>query len=188
MWRVHFVLPILFVVLYENVPISIVVLPTKRWYSSFSKKVFDFRKIYFSVKIMLNKTFEIFSDCLMKICRSIKEWVTGRIANEVLKMKKGIEFQCLWIVIYYKIHFRVLLHPIWAGEVTVVIVTDKSNNLVSSFKGNTIVNTMSNYHYFLLLKCNFLDILKNLWTKHYFSKTANGNMSRMYYTKVNFPI
>ena len=32
----------------------------------------------------------------------------------------------------------------------------------------------------------FLDNLQNLWAKHRSLKTVNGNMSRMYYTKVNF--
>ena len=48
---------------------------------------------------------------------------------------------------YYKIHSRVLLQPICAGEVSVVI--DKQYNI----KDRKL--EMSNYHYFLLLKCNF---------------------------------
>ena len=63
----------------------------------------------------------------------------GFIANDVLKMRKGIESQSSWIVIYYKIHFRVLLQPICAGEVSVVTVIDKQYNLVSSSKGNIMV-------------------------------------------------
>ena len=49
----------------------------------------------------------------------------GVIANDVLKMRKVIEFQSSRIANYYKIHFRVLLQPICAGEVSVVIVIDK---------------------------------------------------------------
>ena len=47
------------------------------------------------------------------------------IANDVLKMREVIKFQSSGIVIYYKIHFRVLLQSFCAGEVSVVIVTDK---------------------------------------------------------------
>ena len=47
------------------------------------------------------------------------------IANDVLKMRRVIEFQSLGIVVYYKINFGVLLQPICAGEVSVVIVVDK---------------------------------------------------------------
>ena len=70
-----------------------------------------------------------------------------------------IEFQSSWIVVYYKIHFRVLLQRICAGKVSVVIVIDREYNLVCSLKVNTMVETrktqLSNYNYFLLLKCNF---------------------------------
>ena len=41
------------------------------------------------------------------------------IANDVLKMRKVIDFQNWWIVVYYKIHFCVLLQPVCAGEVSV---------------------------------------------------------------------
>ena len=39
----------------------------------------------------------------------------GVIAYDVLKIRKVIEFQNSWIVIYYKIHFRFLLQPMHAG-------------------------------------------------------------------------
>ena len=47
------------------------------------------------------------------------------IANDVLKMRKVIELTNLWIVIYCKIHFCVLLQPICAGEVSAILVRDK---------------------------------------------------------------
>ena len=56
-------------------------------------------------------------------------------------MTKVIEFQSSWVAIYYKIQFSVLLQSICAGEVSVVIVIDKSHNLVSISKGNTMVKT-----------------------------------------------
>ena len=61
LWQIYFVLPILFVlkhwlvtgvVLCENVAFSILVLSTKKLYSSFLKKVFVFQKICFKVKVL----------------------------------------------------------------------------------------------------------------------------------------
>ena len=49
----------------------------------------------------------------------------GVIASDILKMRKVIEFQSSAFVVYYKIHFRVLLQHICAGKVSVVIVIDK---------------------------------------------------------------
>ena len=51
-------------VLYGNDAFSILVLSTKKRYSSFLKKVFVFQKIYFKVKVL--KTFKIFTDCHKK--------------------------------------------------------------------------------------------------------------------------
>ena len=51
-------------VLYENDVFSILVLSTKKLFSSFLKKVFVFQKIYFNVKVL--KTFKISADCHMK--------------------------------------------------------------------------------------------------------------------------
>ena len=48
-------------VLYGNDAFTILVLSTKKRYSSFLKKVFVFQKIYFKVKVL--KTFKIFTDC-----------------------------------------------------------------------------------------------------------------------------
>ena len=64
-----FCTPILFVltlafgraVLYENMAFSMVVLSTKKQYSSFSKKLFVFQKIYFKVRAM--KKFKDSCDC-----------------------------------------------------------------------------------------------------------------------------
>ena len=54
-------------VLYGNDAFSILVLSTKKRYSSFLKKVFVFQKICFKVKVL--KTFKIFTDCHIKACR-----------------------------------------------------------------------------------------------------------------------
>ena len=65
----------------------------------------------------------------VRVCVFVCVGMGGRgelvIANEVLKMRKVIEFQCSWIVVYYKIHFCILLQPDCAGEVSVVIVIDQ---------------------------------------------------------------
>ena len=65
LWWVHFEVTILFLltlssdmkVLYGNDAFSILVLSTKKEYSSFLKNVFVFQKIYFKVKLL--KTFKI---------------------------------------------------------------------------------------------------------------------------------
>ena len=49
---------------------SILVVSTKKQCSSFLEKVFIFQKIYFKVKVL--KTFETFTDCHIKTCRSLK--------------------------------------------------------------------------------------------------------------------
>ena len=68
-WWVHFVLIILFVlklasdlaVLYGNDESSILMVSTKKQYSSVLKKFFVFQKIYFTVKVL--KTFKISTHC-----------------------------------------------------------------------------------------------------------------------------
>ena len=50
---------------------SILVVSTKKRYSSFLKKVFVFQKICFKVKVL--ETFENVPDCHIKTCRSL-EW------------------------------------------------------------------------------------------------------------------
>ena len=57
-------------VLYENDAFSILLLSTKRWYSSFLKKVFVFQKPCFKVEIL--KTFKISTNCHIKTYRSLK--------------------------------------------------------------------------------------------------------------------
>ena len=72
LWYIHFALPILFVltlssdraVLCGNVVFLILVLSTKRQYSSFLKKVFVFQKISF--KVLVLRTFKISSDSHIK--------------------------------------------------------------------------------------------------------------------------
>ena len=59
------------VVLYGNVMLSVLVLSTKKRYSSFLvESVFLFQKIYVEVKVL--KSFKISSDCHIKACRSLK--------------------------------------------------------------------------------------------------------------------
>ena len=76
--KVNFVLPILFVltlvfdkaVLYGNVAFSIIIISSKKRYSSVLKKILVFQKTCFKFKVM--KTLKIFSDCHVKACRSLE--------------------------------------------------------------------------------------------------------------------
>ena len=56
--------------LYRNNALSILVLSAKNRFSSFSRKVFVFRKRYFKVNAL--RMFKTSSDCHTKICRSLK--------------------------------------------------------------------------------------------------------------------
>ena len=58
-------------VLNGNDVFSILVVSTKKQYSGFLKKAFVFQKICFKVEVL--KTFETFTDCHMKTCRSLKQ-------------------------------------------------------------------------------------------------------------------
>ena len=86
---VHFVVAILFVltlasdrtVLNGNDAFSILVVSTKKRYSSFLKKVFVFQKICFKVKVL--KTFETFTDCYIKTYRSLKRRAILKIPSTV---------------------------------------------------------------------------------------------------------
>ena len=62
---------------------------------------------------------------------------------------------------------------------------------MSSSEQNTMVKTKKiknvELSFFATVKIKtFPDYLQNLWAKHCYLKTVDGNMSRMYYTKVNF--
>ena len=89
LWSVHFVVAILFVltlgtdraVLNGNGVFPILLASTKKCYSSFLKKVFIFPKICFKVKVL--KTFETFTDCHIKTCRSLKPWAILKIPSTV---------------------------------------------------------------------------------------------------------
>ena len=89
--KVHFVVAIIFVltlasdraVLKENDVFSILVVSTKKLYSSFLKKVFVFQKICCIVKVL--KTFETFSDCHIKTCQSLKRRVILKITSTVFR-------------------------------------------------------------------------------------------------------
>ena len=70
-------------VLNGNDVFSILVVSTKKRYSSFLKKVFIFQKICFKVKV--SKTFETFTDCHIKRCRSPKWRDILKIPSTVFK-------------------------------------------------------------------------------------------------------
>ena len=61
-------------VFYENDAFLILVLSTKKRYSTFLKKVFVFEKICFKVKIL--KTLKISTDCHIKTCQYLKRRAT----------------------------------------------------------------------------------------------------------------
>ena len=70
-------------VLHRNIALSILVLSTKKLYSSFLKKVFLFQKICFKVKVL--KSFKISSGCHIKTCRSLKRRAILKISITVFK-------------------------------------------------------------------------------------------------------
>ena len=61
---------------------SILLLSTKKRYSSFLKKVFIFQEIYFKAEVL--KTFKIFTDCNMKTCWSLKRRTILKFPSTVL--------------------------------------------------------------------------------------------------------
>ena len=85
--QVHFVLPILFALtlasdraaLYGNNAFSILVISTKKQYSSFQKRVWVFQKICFKIEVL--KTIKISSDCHTKTCRSLKRRAILKITS-----------------------------------------------------------------------------------------------------------
>ena len=89
--QVPFVFPFLFVltlasdraILYGNVAFSILLLSIKKSYSSFQKKVFVFKKICF--KVIVLKTFKVFSDFHIKKCRSLKRKAILKITSPVFQ-------------------------------------------------------------------------------------------------------
>ena len=64
-----------------NDAFSILVLSTKKLYSSFLKKVFVFLKICFKVKVL--KTSKVFTDCHIKTCWSLKRRAILKIPSTV---------------------------------------------------------------------------------------------------------
>ena len=70
-------------VLYGNDASFILVLSTKKRYSSFLKKVFVFQKICFKVKVL--KTFKISTECHIKACRSLKWRAILKIPTTVFR-------------------------------------------------------------------------------------------------------
>ena len=70
-------------VFYGNDAFFILVLSTKKCFSSFLKKVFVFQKIYFRVKVL--KTFKIPIDCHIKTCLSLKMRAIRKISSTVFR-------------------------------------------------------------------------------------------------------
>ena len=70
-------------ILYRNVIVSILVLSTKKQYSSFLKRVCIFQKIYFKVKVL--KSFKISSDCHIKACQSLKWRAILKIPSTIFR-------------------------------------------------------------------------------------------------------
>ena len=71
------------VVLYGNDASSILVLSTKKLYSSFLKNVFIFQKICFKVEVF--KTFKISTDCHINTRRTLKRKATLKIPSTVFR-------------------------------------------------------------------------------------------------------
>ena len=68
-------------VLNGNYVFSILVVSTKKPYSSFLKKVFVLQKMYFKVKVL--KTFETFTDRHVKTCGSLKRRAILKIPSTI---------------------------------------------------------------------------------------------------------
>ena len=66
-------------VLCGNIALSILVITTKRRYSSFLKKVFVFQNICLKIKVL--KAFKIFSNCSKKTCWSLKRRAILKISS-----------------------------------------------------------------------------------------------------------
>ena len=66
-------------VLNGNDAFSILVLSTKKRYSSFLKKTLNFQKVCFKVKVL--KTFKCSTDCRIKTCRSLKRKANLKITK-----------------------------------------------------------------------------------------------------------
>ena len=124
-----FVLTILFVltlvsgmaVLYGNDAISILVLSTKKQYSSFSEKVFLFQKICFKVKVL--KTFKIFTDFHIKTWRSLKQTAILKIPSTAFERNLCF-FCCIWIETPKKRRF-----PNSRQKRTQILLAGRSNHL-----------------------------------------------------------
>ena len=68
-------------VLCGNVAFSILVLSTKKQYSSFLKKDFVFQKVYSKIEVL--KMFKISDDSHIKTCRSLKWRSTFKMPSTV---------------------------------------------------------------------------------------------------------
>ena len=75
-------------ILYWYDAFSILVVSTKRRYSSSLKKVFVFQKIYFKVKVL--KTFKIPTDCHIKTSWSVKRRAILKIPIQFFRRTYGL--------------------------------------------------------------------------------------------------
>ena len=88
-----------------NIALSILVLATKKSWSSFLKRVCIFQKICFKVKIF--KMFKISSDCYIKTCRSLKRRAIFRSSRPEVFFKKdflrNFAEQLRWSLFFNKV-------------------------------------------------------------------------------------
>ena len=108
--KVNFVLPILFVltlvfdkaVLYGNVAFSIIIISSKKRYSSVLKKILVFQKTCFKFKVM--KTLKIFSDCHVKACRSLERRAILKIRSiffrGIYALSDGLKMKSLQLSVF----------------------------------------------------------------------------------------
>ena len=130
MWRLeiakhfphlHWPIKHLFNKLWNN--FSLVKTSRKLQYNSFNDGLFE-KKLAFRGCTNIEYIVMVLSLCY-NLSGESHTLAGGVIANDVMKMRKVIEFQSSWIVVYYKSHFRVLLQLICPVEGSVAIVTEK---------------------------------------------------------------
>ena len=119
--HLHWPIKHLFNKLWNN--FSLVKSSRKLQYNSFNDGLFE-KKLAFRGCTNIEDIVMVLSLCY-NLSGESHALAGGVIANDVMKMRKVIEFQSSWIVVYYKIHFRVLLQLICPVEGSVAIVTGK---------------------------------------------------------------
>ena len=127
--------------------LSILVLSTKKRYSSFLKSVCIFQKIYFKVKVL--KLFKISSDFHIKACRSLKRKAILKIPI----LKEPMLFLLVWKWNLYKKAFscvktktNICCKPCWNAE--------KSNH---SFLSNWWITFFKHLYSLIMWQYNIRD-------------------------------